>query len=146
MESEIHAIFIKISLFCPILNQLYLVYSLRPYFSKTLFIIILMSTFSCRVWSLNERVSNENCICISHLPMPATFTIHLYTLCFSHSNDSVTILVIIEGVWISNLIYWALTTRNYKQELCSHCSTHFTNHYRILDLLSLSQTSLAVAW
>jgi hypothetical protein len=35
-----------------------------------------------------------------------------------------------DGVWIGNRIYWPPTTRNYKQRLCSHCSTHFTDHYR----------------
>jgi hypothetical protein len=38
--------------------------------------------------------------------------------------------VTIHGIRIGNRIYWILTTRNCKWGICSHCSTHFTNHYR----------------
>jgi hypothetical protein len=46
---------------------------------------------------------------------------------------------IIDGVWIGNRIYWTLTTRNYKYTL--HKSLQDT-----FGLLSLLQSSLAVAW
>jgi hypothetical protein len=46
------------------------------------------------------------------------------------ANNSVTILVTTDGIWNANRSYWILTTHNYKSGLCSHCSIHFTKHYR----------------
>jgi hypothetical protein len=60
---------------------------------------------------------------------PVGLLLVLHAKNYKRSNRIVKFLrVTIYEFWIGNRIYWTLTERTYKYGLCSHCSTHFTNH------------------